>query len=268
MPIEDPKSITAISQPHNLDEYEYKSYEELSKEFQEVYPAAARAFVLIPQMYNRLTLVDGLTHKHALEKIRNDHYHLPGFTQRNIRRYLPANNPNIPRRVRTSCPKNSVTETSVGTFFSDTKHNERNINHKIGTQSISNHVVKDISSDRTVQIEDVTSKRQIKSDSGECPRCQGLEEELRKATNLSTVDTIPTAANNSNKADLKTTSNFPVERTWYRNSTETRIQTRMNRRTTCQTEGCIIIYIGNCKACNPEEGGDETGKTREDRCCL
>jgi hypothetical protein len=40
----------------------------------------------------------------------------------------------------------------------------------------------------------------------------------------------------------------------------------MNRRTTCQTEeGCIIIYIGNCKACNPEEGGDETGKTGEDR---
>ena len=101
-----------------------------------------------------------------------------------------------------------MTETSVRTSFSDTKHNERNINHKIGTQSTSNHVVKDISSDRTVQIEDVTSKRQIKSDSGECPRCQGLEEELRKATNLSTVDTIPTAANNSNKADLKTTSKF------------------------------------------------------------
>ena len=40
----------------------------------------------------------------------------------------------------------------------------------------------------------------------------------------------------------------------------------MDRRTTCQTEeGCIIIYIGNCKACNPEEGGDETGKTGEDR---
>ena len=181
MPKEDPKSITGISQPHNLDEYRYKSYEELSKEFQEVYPAVARAFVLIPQMYNRLTLVDGLTHKDALAKIRNDHYHLPGFTQRNIRRYLPANNPNIPRRIRTSCPKNSVTETRVGTSFSDTKHNdERNINHKIGGESINNHVVKDISSDRTVQIEDVTSKRQIKSDSGERPRCQELKEALKK----------------------------------------------------------------------------------------
>ncbi len=89
---EDPKSIAATSQPHNLDEYKYKSYEELSKEFQGVYQAAARAFVLIPQMYNRLTLIDGLTHKDALAKIRNDHDHLPGFSPRNIRRYLPANN--------------------------------------------------------------------------------------------------------------------------------------------------------------------------------
>ena len=61
---------------------------------------------------------------------------------------MPANNPNIPRRVRTSRPKNSVTETRVGTFFSDAKHNdERNINHKIGAESIRNHVVKDMSSD-------------------------------------------------------------------------------------------------------------------------
>lgn len=141
MPKEDPKSITAINQPQHLDEYKYKSYEELSQEFQEVYLAAARAFVLIPQMYNRLTLVDDLPHKDAIAKIQNDHDHLRGFTERNIRRYLPANNPNIPRRVRTSRPKNSVTETSVGTFFSDTKHNdERNIDHKIGGESISNHV--------------------------------------------------------------------------------------------------------------------------------
>jgi hypothetical protein len=72
-----------------------------SAEFQEVYPAAARAFVLIPQMYNKLTLVDGLTHKYALAKIYNGHV-LPGFSPRNIRRYLPANNPNIPKRARAS----------------------------------------------------------------------------------------------------------------------------------------------------------------------
>lgn len=81
--------------------------------------------------------------------------------------------PNIPRRVRTPRPKNSPTETSVETSFSDTKHNdEKNINHKIVTQNISNHVVDDISSDRT--------------------------------NNLSTVDTIPLAANEPNKANLKT----------------------------------------------------------------
>jgi hypothetical protein len=170
LPKDDAKSITGISQPNSLDEYKYKSYEELSQELQQ---AVARAFVLIPQMYNRLTLVDGLPHKDALAKIRNDHNHLSGFTERNIRRYLPANNPNIPRRVRTPRPKNSPTETSVETSFSDTKHNdEKNINHKIGTQNISNHVVDDISSDRT--------------------------------NNLSTVDTIPLAPNEPNKANLKT----------------------------------------------------------------
>jgi hypothetical protein len=31
----------------------YSNVRELSKEFQEVYQALARAFVLIPQMYNR-----------------------------------------------------------------------------------------------------------------------------------------------------------------------------------------------------------------------
>jgi hypothetical protein len=194
---EDPKSITAISQSPDLNEYEYKSYEELSKEFQQ---AVARAFVLIPQMYNRLTLVDGLTHKAAVAKIRNDHNHLSGFTERNIRRYLPAKNPNIPRRVRTSRPKNSVTETYVGTFFSDTKHNDKkNVNHKIGRQSISNDVVDDVSSDQTIQIEGVTVKRNVKSDLGESPHSQEPKEALKEATNLSTV-----AANKANKADLKT----------------------------------------------------------------
>jgi len=60
--------------------------------------------------------------------------------------------------------KNSP-KTSVETSFSDTKHNdEKNINHKIRTQNISNHVVDDISSDQTMQIEDVTTKRNVKSD--------------------------------------------------------------------------------------------------------
>jgi hypothetical protein len=171
LPKEDLKSIIAkLNQSPDSNEYKYKSYEELSKECQQ---AVARAFELIPQMYNRLTLVDGLPHKDAFAKILNDHNHLSGFTERNIRRYLPANYPNIPRRVRTSRPKNSPTETSVETSFSDTKHNdEKNINHKIGIQNVSNYVLDDISSDRT--------------------------------NNLSTVDTIPLAPNEPNKANLKT----------------------------------------------------------------
>jgi hypothetical protein len=177
----DGHDITAIRQSNNLDEYKHKSYEELSREFQEVYPAAVRAFLLIPQMYNRLTLIDRLTHKDALTKIHNDHDHLPGFTERNIRRYLPANNPNIPRRVRTSRPKISMTETCPGIFFSDTKHNdETNIEHKIERQSTSNPVVE--TSDQT------QTRRQIESDLEERSPCQEPEEELKKPTNLSTVE--------------------------------------------------------------------------------
>ena len=83
-------------------------------------------------------------YKDALAKMHNDHVHLRGFTPRNIRRYLPANNPNVPRRVRTSRPKNSPTETSVETSFSDTKHNdEKNTNHKIERQNVSNHILDD-----------------------------------------------------------------------------------------------------------------------------
>jgi hypothetical protein len=65
----------------------------------------------------------------------------------------------------------------------DTKHNdEKNINHKIGRQSISNDVVDDVSSDRTIQIEDVTANRNVKSDLGESPHSQEPKEALKEAT--------------------------------------------------------------------------------------
>jgi len=82
-------------------DYASSTYEELSKEFKELYPAVLRAFQLIPLMYNRLTLVDNFTHKDALKKMYNDHKELPGFSSRNIQRYLPADNPKIPHRVTT-----------------------------------------------------------------------------------------------------------------------------------------------------------------------
>jgi len=95
-------------------------------------------------MYNRLTLVDGLTHKEAVAKIHNDHSHLDGFTERNIRRYLPADNPNLPRRVRTSCPKNSITVRSIKKPFSDAAEQEvksasgeEDSNHKVDNMQTS-----------------------------------------------------------------------------------------------------------------------------------
>lgn len=88
------------------------TYEELSIEFQRVYPIISRAIQLIGLMYNRLTMEDNLSHKEALSKIYEDHKHLQGFSQRNIRRSLMLlDNPNIPHRtsqkIRPSWP-NSI----------------------------------------------------------------------------------------------------------------------------------------------------------------
>ena len=65
----------------NNTEYEKRSYEDLSLEFQRLYPSVIRAFELIPLMYNRLTLVDKLSHKQAFDKICDDHKHLSGFSE-------------------------------------------------------------------------------------------------------------------------------------------------------------------------------------------
>src|SRR5829696_8957209 len=76
-----------------------RTYDELSKEFQQLYPNVLRARQLIGLMYNRLTMVDKLSHKNAVAKIYKDHKHLPGFSQRNIRRSLTSlDNPNISHR--------------------------------------------------------------------------------------------------------------------------------------------------------------------------
>src|SRR4051794_9008744 len=85
-----------------------RSYQDLSLEFQKLYPSAMRAFELIPLMYNRLTLVDKLSHKEALTKICDDHKHLSGFSPRNIRRYLPSDNQVTHRRVRPPRPKKNA----------------------------------------------------------------------------------------------------------------------------------------------------------------
>ena len=117
------------------------SYEQLSQEFQETYPTAVRAFELVGLMYNRLTIVDKLSHKEAVSKIYNDHKHLQGFSRRNITRYLPSDNPKVPRRVRTSCPKNSITENDSLPKISATKNT---IDSGIPNPSLSNNVINNV----------------------------------------------------------------------------------------------------------------------------
>jgi hypothetical protein len=86
-----------------------QTYEELSNEFQQLFPSAYRAIQLIAMMYNRLTLVDKLSHKEAKAKIFKDHKHLPGFSSRNIRRSLTSlDNPSIPhRKIRPTWPNSA-----------------------------------------------------------------------------------------------------------------------------------------------------------------
>jgi hypothetical protein len=101
--------------------YQNRTYEELSEEFKKLYPIAVRAFELIPQMYNRLTFVDKLTHKEAVCKMFEDHKNLPGFSHRNIQRYLPPDNPKKPTRVVTPRHKSSRTELNTEKILSATK---------------------------------------------------------------------------------------------------------------------------------------------------
>ncbi len=93
------------------------TYEELSIEFQNVYPIVSRAFQLVGLMYNTLTIGDKLSHKKAIAKIYEDHKHLQGFSQRNIRRsVMSLDNPNIPhrssRKIRPTWPNSKTLEAS------------------------------------------------------------------------------------------------------------------------------------------------------------
>jgi hypothetical protein len=111
---------------NDVDDAEYKkhTYDDLSSEFQRVYPSAVRALQLIVIMYNRLTKVEKLSHRVAIAKIYKDHKHLPGFSRRNICRNLPLDNPSVPRRIRPSWPKNSDTEVSEPSKLSNSIHEE------------------------------------------------------------------------------------------------------------------------------------------------
>jgi hypothetical protein len=57
----------------------------------------------------------------------NDHKHLPGFSDRNVLRYLPSHNPNIPCQVRTPRPKNSITKAVDDPKLSVSEHKQNEI---------------------------------------------------------------------------------------------------------------------------------------------
>jgi hypothetical protein len=116
---------------NDIKEYQKRSYHDLSSEFQRLYP---RVIQLIPIMYNRLTIVDNLSHKEAVTKIYNDHRHLSGFSKRNIRRNLPLDNVSVPRRIRPSWPKNSITGCDEASKLSVTIQ-EQNQNALAGNNS-------------------------------------------------------------------------------------------------------------------------------------
>jgi hypothetical protein len=206
----------------NNTEYEKRSYEDLSLEFQRLYPSVIRAFELIPLMYNRLTLVDKLSHKQAFDKICDDHKHLSGFSERNIRRYLPSDNPVTPRRVRPSCPKNSLTETNEVAKLSVTQHEGRphvktdddggacwtsNYRREEETRSATNHrlqeepVEKGASRNQIMkpvknsQLRSQTVNEKSLEEQGECLDCRLLSiviDELKEALSRAKADQIST----------------------------------------------------------------------------
>jgi hypothetical protein len=158
-----------------------RPYEELSKEFQERWPTAVRAFELIPLMYNRLTKVDGYTHKAAINKINNDHAHLPGFSKRNIRRYLPADNPKVPHRIRTPRPKTSITENDSGEKFSDSGLDEQdygskdsNIDSAVGSSS------QDAGHKKDHKPQEGHEQLPTIPEGNDCPNCQELTDKIKE----------------------------------------------------------------------------------------
>jgi seryl-tRNA synthetase len=135
-------------------------------------------------MYNRLTLVDNVSHKEALIRIRNDHRNLEGFSARNIHRYLPSNNPYIPRRVVTPRHNNSLTETKQAEKFSPTKYKETlhtasdNIDQKENdTAKIPSHINNDVSSYMEQKLKNENQQLKDKIVDLECKLDEAAEKE-------------------------------------------------------------------------------------------
>jgi seryl-tRNA synthetase len=134
-------------------------------------------------MYNRLTIIDNVSHKKALIKILNDHRNLKGFSARNIYRYLPSSNPNIPRRVVTPRHNNSLTETKEAEKFSPTKYKETlhttsdNIDHKENDTAKIPHINNDVSSYTEQKLKNENQQLKDKIADLECKLDEAAEKE-------------------------------------------------------------------------------------------
>jgi hypothetical protein len=171
-------------------EFQNRTYDDLSSEFQKLLPSAVRASELIALMYNRLTLVENFSHKEAVTKIHDDHKHLAGFSNRNIRRSLPLDNLNVPRRVRPQWPKNSLTGANDASKLSSSIQGQDK-NPKVSLTYINTDAKKT----------DANLTTKLSGQSAEYSSCielslenRELKEALEKSSKLITADNVAYAA--------------------------------------------------------------------------
>jgi hypothetical protein len=157
--------------------YQDRTYVQLSEEFRQLFPTAIHAFQLIPYMYKRLTSDDGLSHKAAVTKIKEDHKDLPGFSYRNISRSLPTDSSIVPRRVVPSRHKSSHPETNQPIKLSNTKPSDSD-EHSEGNPAV-NEISSNQSLDCKVHIQKIQELEDIN---------QELEDALKACSAPSTAE--------------------------------------------------------------------------------
>ena len=103
----EPMTIEEVDQDSKHGEYQLRTFEELRAELLYHLPHVYRAIQLVPIIYDRLTLIDGRSHKEAFSEIckifaqvRRNFPEERGLSDRNLYRYLPEDNPHVPRRIR------------------------------------------------------------------------------------------------------------------------------------------------------------------------
>ena len=108
-----------------------------------------------------------MLHKQAIKKIINDHADIQGFSRRNITRYLPSDNPSVPRRVKPSWPKKSITHNESKEKSSVNKQYEDDLNGKVDKSIARPSALDTVETSITsnVNIEEVLTKEDEKQES-------------------------------------------------------------------------------------------------------